>query len=129
MDQRVKKRWVAALRSGEYEQGKTVLKKVDRDGNALYCCLGVLCEVMGLEEKPYDREDLPMGTRTFVHGAQGHSQILPASAAERVGLDANPAVYTLHHPDVDREHATLAELNDTYGYDFNRIADVIEAQL
>src|SRR5438094_6314255 len=34
------KAWVAALRSGEYEQTREVLCKRDA-----YCCLGVLCEV------------------------------------------------------------------------------------
>jgi hypothetical protein len=35
------KRWIAALRSGEYKQGKGQLIK---DGR--YCCLGVLCDVV-----------------------------------------------------------------------------------
>ena len=33
--------WVERLESGEYEQGKGVL----RDKDNKYCCLGVLCEV------------------------------------------------------------------------------------
>lgn len=32
--------WVEALRSGEYEQGRTWLRENDR-----YCCLGVACEL------------------------------------------------------------------------------------
>ena len=40
MDPVLKKKWVAALRSGKYKQGKEVLRDGDR-----YCCLGVLCEV------------------------------------------------------------------------------------
>lgn len=39
-------KWVAALRSGEYKQGRTQLKWGDT-----YCCLGVLCEISG---KDYD---------------------------------------------------------------------------
>ena len=42
MDPALKAKWVEALRSGEYEQGRGALL---RDGR--YCCLGVLCVVSG----------------------------------------------------------------------------------
>lgn len=38
-------RWIAALESGKYKKGCTFL----RDNNDNYCCLGVLCELEGLE--------------------------------------------------------------------------------
>ena len=38
----VRDRWVAALRSGEYEQGQGQFELKGR-----YCCLGVLCDVLG----------------------------------------------------------------------------------
>jgi hypothetical protein len=41
MDKKLKAKWVKALRSGKYEQGKEVL--VDNKGK--YCCLGVLCHI------------------------------------------------------------------------------------
>ena len=37
---KMKKKWVAALRSGEYKQGKAALCN-----NGRYCCLGVLQDV------------------------------------------------------------------------------------
>ena len=37
-------KWIAALRSGNYKQGKGYLKKGD-----CHCCLGVLCEVAGIK--------------------------------------------------------------------------------
>lgn len=40
MNSAIKAQWLAALRSGEYEQGQHKL----RDGNAM-CCLGVLCDI------------------------------------------------------------------------------------
>ena len=40
MDPVLKKKWVVALRSGKYEQGKEALRNGDK-----YCCLGVLCEI------------------------------------------------------------------------------------
>lgn len=44
MDAALKATWVEALRSGEYEQGELYLRK---DGR--HCCLGVLCELVGLQ--------------------------------------------------------------------------------
>lgn len=40
MKKSLKDRWIKALLSGEYKQGKGRLKKGEG-----YCCLGVLCEV------------------------------------------------------------------------------------
>ena len=42
MNPEVKAKWVAALRSGEYEQGTEML----RPGENTYCCLGVLADVV-----------------------------------------------------------------------------------
>lgn len=41
----IKKEWVSALRSGKFLQGSDNLRSVDNE----YCCLGVLCEIEGLE--------------------------------------------------------------------------------
>lgn len=41
MDPKIKKRWIKALLSGKYKQGREVLKT----GDGKYCCLGVLCEL------------------------------------------------------------------------------------
>jgi hypothetical protein len=44
-------KWIAALRSGEYSQDRGALRTDDG-----FCCLGVLCDVMGAEWE-YSRED------------------------------------------------------------------------
>jgi hypothetical protein len=36
--------WLAALRSGEYEQGQRRLRREYPDGTTEYCCLGVLAD-------------------------------------------------------------------------------------
>jgi hypothetical protein len=41
LNKEIATKWVAALRSGEYKQSKSVLRSKD-DG---YCCLGVLCDL------------------------------------------------------------------------------------
>jgi hypothetical protein len=43
MDPEIKAKWVEALRSGRYEQGRMMLLHEGR-----YCCLGVLCDLQGL---------------------------------------------------------------------------------
>lgn len=43
MDQELKAKWVAALRSGKYKQAKGTLN----DCGGGYCCLGVLLDVSG----------------------------------------------------------------------------------
>ena len=47
MKPEIAQRWVEALRSGEYKQGLSVLRRIDESGNGQdsYCCLGVLCEI------------------------------------------------------------------------------------
>lgn len=40
-----KKKWLKALRSGKFKQGKEVL--FDKEKNT-YCCLGVACRVQGV---------------------------------------------------------------------------------
>lgn len=47
MDAALKTKWVDALRSGEFEQRGSFLRRGGK-----HCCLGVLCEVAGLEIKP-----------------------------------------------------------------------------
>ena len=59
MDPAIKKKWVAALRSGEYEQGQGYLQK---DGK--FCCLGVLCHVCGAEESLGRLTDWPDANTT-----------------------------------------------------------------
>jgi hypothetical protein len=48
MDAELKAKWIAALRSGEYPQGRMSL----RDGANRHCCLGVLCAVAGRDLDP-----------------------------------------------------------------------------
>lgn len=45
MNPEVKKKWIEALRSGEYKQGHNALRVISEGGFG-YCCLGVLCDLM-----------------------------------------------------------------------------------
>lgn len=45
MNQKAKKKWIEALRSGKYKQGKRLLRSLNDE----FCCLGVACEVFAPE--------------------------------------------------------------------------------
>jgi hypothetical protein len=119
MDPEIRAQWTAALRSGKYPQGRSVLRKDDE-----LCCLGVLCELA--------RAAGHLGARccedgTWVYG-NGETEYLPAAVAEWAGITHgahNPAVIAL----VDEDGPgpmELALLNDEYQWTFAQIADAID---
>lgn len=145
MDPKVKAMWTEALRSGEYEQARGYL----RTDNG-YCCLGVLCEVA------VKNKVIPAPVR-IVPGAGVGNEVIPGYGAdEPIYFYDDQAYLTL--PDEVREwahlddynpmvtipdevigvdddgndayrKAVLSELNDAMSWDFNRIADRIDADL
>jgi hypothetical protein len=111
MKPEIKNKWVAALRSGEYQQGLHNLKS-----NNQYCCLGVLCDLY-IKENNLD----------WVFTSFYDFSIPPLVVQEWAGLDTgNPRVLTKSHRHSDQN---LVALNDTLRYSFPQIADIIEEQL
>lgn len=104
-----RKLWIDALRSGLYQQTVGHLNQGDN-----YCCLGVACEV-------YQQE---VGDLTIVRSAidgirsyDGDPKLLPEKVRKWLGLTANDGAY---------EEGSLVSLNDSRGYSFEDIADLIE---
>lgn len=63
MKTELKQKWLDALRSGKYKQGKGLL----RDRNDCFCCLGVLCDVAGMRWIPGATEDYaPAGQSIYM---------------------------------------------------------------
>jgi hypothetical protein len=106
LDSGVKARWVAALRSGKYEQGFGCLRRDDR-----YCCLGVLCDVAGGGEwiPPFDD-----GLRPYNAGTR-----------DGYGTTALPPSVMMRYDISIRDEAILIDANDE-GKSFADIADLIE---
>lgn len=107
-----KAKWVAALRSGEYQQGTGHLKEETECGTK-YCCLGVLGDILdpgGWANDP-SRPEIP--------SFRGAKEMLPH--------------HTLVETGVDGKQWTLADMNDgdmNDGKDtFAQIADWIEENL
>lgn len=107
MNKELKIEWLAALRSGEFEQGQGYL----RQGNK-YCCLGVLCELTarkGLSSPAFPAEGIVADGVYQYNGDTG----MPSQAHDRVtGLDLG-------------NQSKLAWMNDE-GKSFAEIADWIE---
>jgi hypothetical protein len=105
-----RKRWVEALRSGEYEQGQSFLNK-----NNKFCCLGVLCEIVGVE-----KEYIPTNY-LFSYGEEKSISACSKEVMDVVGLNDTLGMYNNYS-------ASLANLNDGLGKSFDQIADIIESE-
>lgn len=104
MDKEIQDKWVKALRSGKYQQGRRALRTTDNK----YCCLGVLCDLVASDEwsKSEDPDD-PF----YYHGP---TSVMPdVRLCDDVGLDEDFSF-------------DLAHANDA-GSTFHEIADMIEA--
>jgi hypothetical protein len=124
MDAAIKERWLAALRSGEYEQGRGML-----EFNGKFCCLGVLCSLAvkdGITERTVlENVDGPTGVALYGtrDGVGGTRHYLPGKVIEWAGLPPNEP--TVSVPELG---GSLASLNDS-GTTFAEIANIIEARL
>lgn len=116
MNPDVKKKWLEALRSGEYKQGKEALRLPDNT----FCCLGVLCD---LHAKETGNQWLPVdGDMEYLGG----TCVVPDEVMQWAGLpEEDPLVGGL----TDQDKKYISCLNDELDYTFSEIADVIEESL
>lgn len=98
------KKWVEALRSGAYKQGRARLKYRNT-----FCGLGVLCD---LAEKAGVPDAWPRVMKTA---------LLPKAVCDWAGLKSSPIMVSVSG------YAVLANHNDD-GMSFSEIADIIEAR-
>jgi len=113
MNKEMKKKWLKALRSGDYDQGTSFLCAVDNRGTrcARYCCLGVLQELVSGEDAWTD----VYGSGFLRIGYEGFTSMPDSGTLKTVGLDYLQA-------------RKLATMNDK-GKSFEEIADWIEENL
>ena len=57
MKKRVLTKWLKALRSGKYKQGRGALCQIDKKGTESFCCLGVLCDLYNKEQRRNKKKD------------------------------------------------------------------------
>lgn len=117
MKKSVMKKWVVALRSGEYKQGDGRLV----DNTDCFCCLGVLCNIapdtLGIWEQD------ALGHWGF-RSKNGYSEqfLLPLPVMEWAEIKDNAGF--VGNTEHSREFC-LTDLNDD-GKTFKQIADIIE---
>lgn len=99
----IKQKLVEALRSGEYQQRKGLLRDIDDR----YCCLGVLYDV--IRPDGWEREE-----NTWRQ--EGMSSAIDSRTLEVIGL-------------TDGEQWYLINMNDSQDKTFLEIADYIEQNL
>ena len=120
------RKWVTALRSGQYAQGKMVLHEVTPEGDK-FCCLGLACKLYADEHDDIlvqiEDEQGAAGRERTVTVYGGKVRLLPDSVCEWLGLrDTNG---TFGGTDVKWD--ALTSMNDR-GDSFDDIADVIERE-
>lgn len=108
MKKSIMKKWVAALRSGDYVQGRGALRN---DFNE-FCCLGVLCNL----HTQVNPEAVKMNTNPEAYFDE--TGILPEVVQHWAGMKNKVG-------QIKSEQA-LTIMNDSGDWDFNQIADFIE---
>jgi hypothetical protein len=122
------KKWVEALRSGDYQQGGGILCKEDEISDDYdYCCLGVACDIFvegdWIQHKdwdvwsigPYEDFSMPSHGDKKNWGRSDTASFPSLKILKKMGLDVAYA-------------QELAELNDK-GWSFKKIANKIEKDL
>lgn len=113
------KKWVKALRSGEYQQ--TIGELQGCDG---FCCLGVGVMVYA-KETGTDLSEAVDGTGKLVGGNLCSFSIYD-DTRQWLGLADSEGEF--YYQDQGDRLGSLVRLNDDNRLDFNQIADVIESE-
>lgn len=112
-------KWIDALRSGEYKQGKGRLKYSNQDGDVKHCCLGVACEVALVDGVGLELTNNPMNIYTDrKYFFDGYGESIPPKVQKWLGVDDDDPRIT--------EEYSAAGLNDSGNYTFSEIADLLE---
>jgi hypothetical protein len=132
MSAEIKEKWLSALRSGEYQQGRKALC----DGNGGYCCLGVLqmvvsgkCEREALHPGNYER----VPTMAWLD-ANNIKFMYPMPVGQELWVDSeyrrSPFIRMQENISGTRcsTVVNVTALNDD-GYDFLEIADILETAI
>lgn len=111
------KKWVEALRSGDYEQTTGVLRKASNQR----CCLGVACDLYA-KETGEGEWVYRIGHTYFVTKRDQSYSLLPNDVRNWLGLFTSKGRFIDEH-----EFFSLTDLNDA-GASFIKIANTIESE-
>ena len=105
-------KWIEALESGKYQQGRTVLHK---DTGAM-CCLGVAANIFA-EENNVTPEQIKSGRHAGCYKYKDATTVAPEYVINALSL--RDGIGGAEH------HESLISLNDGDGYNFANIAGVL----
>ena len=127
MDKKIKTRWLKALRSGKYKQGKQTLRTKDGE----YCCLGVLCDLYAKSVEGKSKKakwfKTSYGIWQFNPGrrAEKNEAVLPPAVIKWAGIgSSNPSLVGK-----DGKSKRASTWNDAERVGFKGIANRIEHSL
>lgn len=132
---------VKRLRSGEYAQGNSALRRKTKGGGPdRFCCLGVMCEI-AVEEGVLTRMDAEVPGTSYAYSTTGENEAytayLPPSVVEWAGMVSDQEKEASHEEYHYEERGSfdvglndsLAAMNDNGKHDFPAIADWMEANV
>lgn len=120
MKQDIAMKWADALESGEFKQTQGRLY----DPGEGYCCLGVLCEVVGRKFDCYESQPSTWGIKN--HLGTIECTVLPEEIVREVGMKSQSGIFTNNDGDIE-----LTCLNDgdisrnIHPHSFKEIAKII----
>jgi hypothetical protein len=117
MKARIKKLWVDALRSGDYQQTTGRLRRETHSAGTGFCCLGVLCNLHAQEHPEIAAKETNPGI--YINS----SSLPPAAVLRWAGIPSTDDSVTVMYKG---KHTDLVSLNDTAKLSFKKIANVIE---
>lgn len=117
-----KKKWLDALRSGEYKQTRGMLRRCEEDtGQIGFCCLGVLCDLVQKEGIGRWEEN----SAWFVVRDAESRGLVPGPVMALVGWNQFNGELGV----TEVRQTKLIHMNDDEKATFDQIADFIEENL
>lgn len=121
MNQQIKQKWVSALRSGRYKQGKTYL-----NADNCFCVMGVLCDIA--VKAGVGKWKKQANVKAFQDGDFLYRATFPDRVRYWAGFSADEIDSDFFHIYIKSAKTTISSLNDE-GMSFNDLADLIEKEL
>ena len=123
MNPEIKQKWIDALATATYKQGKGCLRNQKDE----FCGLGVLCDIYsketGVEWTPSDKDI--EGVIEDGMEIEGRMATLPKEIMEWAGLESFNPVVNIESLGM----CPLTHVNDSLNYTFPQIAELIQEQL
>lgn len=129
MKKAIAEKWISALRSNKYKQGKDYLcQAYTRKGKKpqfTHCCLGVLCDMYNKEHAGKDKLKVNelTGTEYDVVMFNDKAETLPRKVMKWAGIKSD--IGEIKNDWTKKNYDSLAEMNDC-GESFKTISNVVE---